>query len=436
MPAIAKEIENKGLKRGYEINVPAADLKKSQETRAKEIALTSQIKGFRKGKAPVNIILSQYGDSILGEIVDQVINREAQKVLNDNKIKPAAQPKIEIVSFEKGQDLVFKIEVESMPVFDVMDVKTLKLTKPVVDVDDKQLEEALNRIADQNVDSKPIEKPRATKEGDIAVIDFDGSVDGEKRDGMKGEKFNLELGAGMFIPGFEEQLIGKKAGDDVTVTVTFPDNYGASELAGKEAVFEVKIHEIHEKTKAELNDDLAKKLGLEDMEALKKILREQMEQEYSQFTRMKLKRQLLDQLDEAHKFDLPAMMVEQEYDMILKQMEQDQAQGGEAEAADKDEMRKIAERRVKLGLVLSEIGTANKVTISNQDLQQAVMAEARKYPGQEAQVFEFYQKNKNALDSLRAPLFEEKTVDFILELAEVTEKKVSIDELTKDDDEA
>ena len=271
------------------------------------------MKGFRKGKAPMNVVDAQYGDAITGEILEHVVNTESQKVLNDNKVKPASQPKIEITSFEKGKDLKFKMEVEAMPEFKLMDFKGLKLTKPVADVDDKTLEDALDRIASQNSDSQPIKTKRATKKGDIAVIDFDGSVDGEKRDGMAGEKFNLELGADMFIPGFEDQLIGKNAGDDVTVTVTFPDNYGSAELAGKEAVFECKIHEIHEKTDAKVNDDLAKKLGMDDLDALKKILREQMQGEYAQYTRMKLKRDLLDQLDEGHTFELPSMMVEQEF---------------------------------------------------------------------------------------------------------------------------
>jgi trigger factor len=446
MKMAAKEIENKGLKRGYEVTVKSADMDKQKHARLAEIATTVTLKGFRKGKAPMNVVEAQYGDAIMGEILERIVNQESQKVLNDNKIKPASQPRIEITSFEKGQDLKFKMEVEMMPDFELMDFKGLKLTKPVADVDDSQLEDALNRIASQNSDSQPIKGDRATKEGDIAVIDFDGSVDGESRDGMKGEKFNLELGAGMFIPGFEEQLIGKKAGDDVTVTVTFPDNYGAQELAGKEAVFECHIHEIHEKTDAKVNDDLAKKLGLDDLEALKKILREQMQGEYEQFTRMKLKRDLLDQLDAGHDFELPSMMVEQEHEMITKQMEQEKHQQMHAEGKDhncddghlsdeeKEELLAIAERRVKLGLVLSEIGTENKITVNQQDLQQAVMKEAQKYPGQEAQVFEYYQKNKNALESLRAPMFEEKVVDFILELSDVTEKKVSIDELTSDDD--
>lgn len=446
MKMAAKEIENKGLKRGYEVTITAAEIEKMQNTRLAEIATTVTVKGFRKGKAPINVVKAQYGDSVLGEIVERAVNTESQKVLNDNKIKPAMQPRIEITSFDKGQDLVFKMEVETMPEFKVMDVKGLKLTKPVADVDDKTLEDALNRIASQNSDSQPIKTKRATKEGDIAVIDFDGSVDGERRDGMAGEKFNLELGAGMFIPGFEEQLIGKKAGDDVTVTVTFPENYGAQELAGKEAVFECKIHEIQEKVDAKVNDDLAKKLGMDDLEALKTILREQMQGEYAQFTRMKLKRDLLDQLDAGHDFELPPMMVEQEFDMIVKQMEQEKhhqlhQEGAEHDCSaplvsdeEKEELKGIADRRVKLGLVLSEIGNENKITVGNEDLQKAVIAEAQKYPGQEAQVFEYYQKNKQALESLRAPIFEEKVVDYIIELADVTEKSVSIDELTKDDD--
>lgn len=446
MAVTAKETENKGLKRGYDVTVPAADFEKRKKTRLEEIAVTVTLKGFRKGKAPMNVVEAQYGDAVMGEVLEQVVNTESQKVLNDNNVKPASQPKIEITSFEKGEDLKFKMEVEAMPEFKIMDVKGLKLTKPVADVDDSTLEDALTRIASQNSGSKAITTKRASKKGDIVVIDFDGSIDGEPKDGMKGEKHNLGLGDGQFIPGFEDQLIGKKAGEDVTVTVTFPENYGSAELAGKEAVFECHIHEIHEKTDAELNDELAKKLGMDDLEALKNILREQMQGEYAQYTRMKLKRDLLDQLDAGHKFDLPAMMVEQEFEMIVKQMEQERHQQMHAEGKDhdcaehaiedseKEELKAIAERRVKLGLVLSQIGETNKIGVTQDDLQKAVIAEAQKYPGQEAQVFEFYQKNKNALDSLRAPIFEEKVVDYIVELADVTEKKTSVEDLTADDD--
>ena len=443
----AKEIENKGLKRAYEVEVSADNLEKRTNARLGEIAKTVNMKGFRKGKAPMNVVKAQYGDSILGEIVEQTVNQESQKVLNDNKIKPATQPKIEITSFEKGEALKFKMEVEVLPEFTVMDVKKLKLTKPVADVDDATLEDALKRIASQNSDTVAIKTKRAAKTGDIAVIDFDGSIDGEKRDGMAGQNHNLELGGGMFIPGFEDQIIGKKAGDDVTVTVTFPENYGSAELAGKEAVFECKIHELREASESKIDDDLAKKLGMEDLDALKKILRDQMTGEYDQFSRMKLKRDLLDQLDEGHDFELPSMMLEQENEMIIKQMEQERHQqmheGGDhahdckdshLTDDEKEELKEIAARRVKLGLVLSEIGTSNKITVNDQDLQKAVIAEAQKYPGQEAQVFEFYQKNKQALESLRAPLFEEKVVDFIFELAEVTETKISLEDLTKPDE--
>lgn len=336
MAMTAKETENKGLKRAYDVIVPAADMDKRKKTRLAEIAVTVEVKGFRKGKAPMNVVESKYGDAILGEILEQVVNTESQKVLNDNNVKPASQPKIEITSFEKGEDLKFKMEVEAMPEFEIMDVKGLKLTKPVADVDDATLEDALTRIASQNSGSKAITTKRAAKTGDIVVIDFDGSIDGEKRDGMAGQKHNLGLGDGQFIPGFEEQLTGKKAGDDVTVTVTFPENYGSAELAGKEAVFECHIHEIHEKADAEVNDDLAKKLGMDDLDALKKILRDQMQGEYAQYTRMKLKRDLLDQLDASHKFELPSMMVEQEYEMIVKQMEQERHQQMQAEGEKQD----------------------------------------------------------------------------------------------------
>lgn len=445
-----KETENKGLKRSYIVTVPADELDKRIDSRLKEIATTVRIKGFRPGKAPLNVIKAQYGDAVLGEVVEKAVNDGSAKALQDNKIKPAMQPKVEIKSFAKGQPLEFQVEVETLPEVKVMDIKGLKLEKPVAEVDDKILEDALNRIAKQNSDTAPIKTKRAAKKGDIAVIDFDGKVDGERRPGMKAEGHNLELGSGMFIPGFEEQLIGKKPGDDVLVKVTFPENYGSAELAGKDAEFDVKIHELREPVESKVDDDLAKRIGLEDLAALKKILREQMAGEYSQYSRMKVKRALLDVLDEKHNFELPQMMVDQEYEMILKQVEHErhaEAHGHDHNHDDhdhehhshvsdeeKEELKDIANRRVRLGLVLSQIGNDNKIQVADKDLQQAVIAEAQKYPGQEAQVFEFYQKNRQALESLRAPLFEEKVVDFILEMADVKEKKVTIEELTAPED--
>lgn len=446
-----KETENKGLKRSYTVTVTADELDKRIDTRLQEIAKTVRIKGFRPGKAPLHVVKAQYGEAVLGEVVEKAVNDGSAKALQDNKIKPAAQPQVEIKSFGKGEALEFSLQVETLPEFKVIDIKSIKLEKPVADVEDSVLEDALNRIAKQNSDTKPVTTNRAAKEGDIVVIDFDGKVDGERRPGMKAEGHNLELGSNMFIPGFEAQLIGKKAGDEVLVEVTFPENYGSRELAGKAATFDVKIHELREPVDAEINDDLAKRIGLEDLEALKKILREQMANEYSQFTRMKVKRALLDVLDEQHDFELPEMMVEQEYQMILRQVEHErhhEAHGHDHDhdhdhdhehhshvsEEEREELKDIAHRRVKLGLVLSQIGTDNKIQVADKDLQQAVIAEARKYPGQEAQVFEFYQKNRNALESLRAPLFEEKVVDFILEMADVKEKKVSVEELTAQDD--
>jgi len=441
-----KETENKGLKRGYTVTVPADEMDKRVDARLQEIAKTARIKGFRPGKVPLQVVKTQYGDAVLGEIVEKAVNDGSAKALQDNKIKPASQPQVEIKSFAKGEALEFSVQVETLPEFKVIDVKGITLEKPVADVEDSVLEDALNRIAEQNKETQPVTTDRAAKKGDIVVIDFDGKVDGERRPGMKAEGHNLELGSNMFIPGFEDQLIGKKANDEVLVEVTFPEDYGSTELAGKAATFDVKIHELREPASAAINDDLAKRIGLEDLEALKKILREQMANEYSQFTRMKVKRALLDVLDEKHDFELPEMMVNQEYEMILRQVENERhhhADGAHdhnhehhshVSDDEREELKEIAHRRVKLGLVLAQIGTENKIQVSDNDLQQAVIAEARKYPGQEAQVFEFYKKNRNALESLRAPLFEEKVVDFILEIADVKEKKVSFEELASQDD--
>ena len=309
---------------------------------------------------------------------------------------------------------------------------TRKTAKP----DEKQVKEALERIADNQKTSEPVKEKRALKKGDIAIIDFDGKVDGERRPGMKGEGHPLELGSGSFIDNFEDQLIGKKVGDKVEVKVTFPDPYASAELAGKDAVFDVEIKDLHKPAKPKVDDQFAKSLGFDDLKALKKAIEDQMQQEYDQASRMHMKRELLDVMDSEYDFDLPQGMVHAEEHNILHQVASQQGiKEDEIPAKDKKEYADIAARRVKLGLVLAEVGRQNNIQISQQELQQAVIREAQKYPGQEQQVFEMFQKNPQALESLKAPIFEDKTVDFILEIANITDKNVSIEELMQDPDE-
>lgn len=431
------KIKDEKLNKEYEVKIPAKDIDARVDAELLEVGKTITIQGFRKGKVPLKILRQKFASRIMGEVLEKTVNDTSKETLDKEGIKPAMQPDIKVKSFDLGKDLEYSMSVDIVPEFKVMDLKDIKLEKPVAEVSDKEVDEALSRVAAQNKSSQPIKTKRAAKKGDITVIDFDGSVDGEKRPGMKGEKHNLELGSGAFIPGFEDQIIGKKVGDAFDVNVTFPKEYGAQELAGKDAVFEVVLHEIREAVEAEINDEFASKLGLDSVDKLKDALRDQISKEFENLSRMKIKRALLDLLDEKHQFDIPEGMVEAEYKSVITQVINDAKSRGEDQTVsdeDKEELRSISARRVRLGLVLSEIGNEKNVVVNDQELQRAVISEAQKYPGQEAKIFDFYKTNPQALESLKAPLFEEKVVDLILESADIKEKKVSAEELAKDDD--
>lgn len=434
-----KDIKAEGLNIEMEVTVPANDIKKEQELRLKEVGKTAKVPGFRAGKIPMKMLEQKYGRAVMGEVLESLVNKTTAQVLKDKNIRPAMQPKIEVKEFDEGKDLVFNMQLETLPTFDVMDLKGLKLEKPVAKVDSKVIEDTLQRIADSNRSMKPVEDGRATKKGDIAVITFHGRTkdDNKEHEGMHAHGVELELGSNRFIPGFEDQLIGKKSGDKVEVNVTFPKDYGATELAGREAIFDTVIEAVHEAGPGEVNDDMAKKLGLADLKALREAIEQQTKAEYETHSRMKLKRALLDVLDENHDFEIPSGMVEAEYKGIVEQIENERKANPdqpELSAEEKEELQIIAERRVRLGLILSEVGNKNKINVTDQELQRAVIAEAQKYQGHEKQVFEFYQKNRQALEMLRAPIFEEKVVDLIFKDAVITEKEISLEELTKEED--
>ena len=440
-----KELKSEGLSHELEITIPANDIDERLDVKLQEVGKTVRIPGFRPGKVPLKMLKDRYGKAILGEVLEAAVNETSAEAMEKQKLKPAMQPKIEVKSkdFGEGNDLVYTMAVDVLPEFKVADFKKAKLTKPVAKPTDKDIKEALEKIAGNNVATKKISGDRKTKDGDTVLIDFDGRTadDDVHHDGMKAEGHKLKLGSGMFIPGFEEQLVGKKAGDKVEVKVAFPEAYQATELAGRDAIFDVTIHEIHEDTEAEINDEFAAQLGMENVDALKKAVGEQLEKEFDGQSRMALKKDLLDFLDDAHDFEIPAGMLEMENQNILDQIKLDRQRHGEDEEitkAEEKEFKEIAERRVRLGLVLSEVGNAQNITVSDPELQQAVIREAQRFPGQEKDVFDYYSKNRNAVESLRAPLFEDKVVDYILELADVTEKEVKPDELMailEDDDE-
>lgn len=436
-----KEISHKGLKHSLEVTVSASDIEKHVESRLKEVGKTVRLPGFRLGKAPMDILKKRYGRAVMGEVLENAVNESSSKALKERNIRPAMQPKIEVKEFDEGKDLTYSLEVEVLPEIKVMDMKGLKLEKPIAKIEKKAVDETLQRVASSNPQTKKIDEDRATKKGDVVVMDFHGRTadDNVAHEGMHAHGARLELGSGQFIPGFEDQLIGKKAGDKVEVKVTFPEAYGAKELAGRDAIFDVDVHEIHEPAEAKIDDEFAKTLGFDNEKALRGAVEEQLKKDYDSLSRLRVKRQLLDALDEKHQFEIPQTMLDAEFDLILKQIEQErQQQGGEAvDDEEKEELKEIAARRVRLGLVLSEFGNVNKITVADQELQKAMIAEAQKYPGQEKMVFEFYQKNPQAVESLRAPLYEDKVVDLIFSQATITEKEVTVEELTaEDEDEA
>lgn len=436
------ELKKETLNVQYEVKVTAQDIDKEVDAKVEEVSKTIKKPGFRPGKVPVAMVKKQYGKALLGEVLEKVVNDTTAKIIEEKGLRPALQPKIEVKEFDEGKDLVYTMAVDLLPEFEVVDLKSLKLEKPVAKVEKKAVDEALERIAGSNRETEAVTEARATKKGDILVIDFHGRTakDNKPHPGMHAHDAQLELGSGQFIPGFEDQLVGKKVGDKVEVKVTFPEQYHAAELAGQDAIFDTEIKEIRQAKPVEINDEFAQKLGLDNEKSLRDIIEKQMQSEYDGFSRQKVKRALLDSLDDSHDFEIPAGMKDMEYQNILMQVKMErQADLKDGEltltAEEEEELQAIAERRVRLGLVLSEVGRANNVKITDQELQRAVITEAQRYPGQEAQVFEYYRKNRQALDALRAPVFEDKVVDFILELASVSEMPVSIEALTKEEDE-
>ncbi len=446
------ETSSEGLKREFTVTIPADEIEKRVDEKLAEISQKVTLKGFRPGKVPASLLKKMYGKSVLGEVLEEAVNESSRKALEDNEIRPAMQPRIEVTKFDDGSELEYKLAVETMPEFEMVDFSKIEIEKPVAEATEEEIDKALANIASQQKTFAKVKRNRKSRKGDAVLIDFVGKVDGVPFEGGAAEDYELELGSGTFIPGFEDQIIGAKGGESVEVKVTFPENYGNAELAGKDAVFEVTVKEVREPVEVEINDEFAQKLGLENLEALKNAVKEQIENQFSQASRMRMKRDLLDKLAEMVDFPVPEGMVQGEYEQICRQLnpqaaddhDHDHAEGEEHEHKPVDdglddeqkaEFRAIAERRVRLGLLLSEVGAQNNITVPVDEVNRAIMEQARQYPGQERQVIEFYQNNPEAMNQVRAPLFEDKVIDFIAELAKVTEKKVSAEELMKDPDE-
>ena len=434
------------LRREFTVTYPASELDKRVTKRLEEMKPRVNLKGFRPGKAPVSFLKKQFGKSVMGEVIQQAVDEGSQKAIDDNQLKPALTPRIEPLGdvqqvVDGKADLTFTVTVNLMPDFQTADPATLKVERLTSEVGDAEVDEAVDRIAKQSRNFTPRPAGEPAQKDDTVLIDFVGRVDGVEFDGGKGSDFNLALGSGQFIPGFEDQLIGAKADESRDVKVTFPADYNAAELAGKDAVFAVTVKEVKAPEDSKVDDALATKMGLTDLATLRDRVRDQLKSDYAAASRTHLKRRILDALDEAHSFSLPPAMVDSEFQNIWAQVEAElkregktAAEEGGSEEALRAEYRRIAERRVRLGLVLGKIGEQNGITVSGEEVQRAIMQRARQFPGQEQQVFQLYSQNQQAQAEIRAPLFEDKVVDFIAELAEVSDRKVDRETLFKDPD--
>jgi len=431
------ETTNEGLKRAYAITIPADAIESRIDAEVKAIAPQVKMPGFRPGKVPANLVRKMHGDALHGDALNKAVREAVDSVISGKQLRPAMQPKVDFdESYEQGKDAQLTVEVEVLPEIDTPKVEGLKLDRLIVPVSDEEVMEELNRIASGQKRYKDAAKSRKAKEGDQVVIDFVGKIDGEAFEGGAAEGAPLVIGSGTFIPGFEDQLTGVKAGDEKTVKVTFPKDYQADHLAGKDAEFDVTVQAVKVEDEGELDDDFAKSMGLESLQQLKDLIKGQLEQQHAGLTRTAMKRGLLDKLAGDHDFDVPQGMVDAEFDQIWAQLQQEAQKEEDPAAAmkeieaEKDDYRHIAERRVRLGLLLSEIGQANGVEVTNQEMQMLIQQAAQQYRQEDRQRFvEYIQQEPMAAAQLRAPLYEDKVVDFLFDKADVTEKEVTREEL-------
>jgi trigger factor len=436
------ESRSEGLLRVYDVVVPAAELQQKLNAKIAEVQPRVRINGFRPGKVPVSHIRKVYGPGMMQDIINETVQKSTKEGLAN--VRAASEPSLDLKSdmtkvMAGGEDLKFELSLEIMPDFEPTDLKSIKITRPTAAVTDEQVSEALNELAKAQRGFE--EKTGAAKDGDQLVVDFTGRIDGEVFEGGSATDAEVTIGANRFIPGFEEQLVGAKAGDERTLKVTFPEDYPVASLKGKAAEFETKVKTVRGPKEGEPDDAWATQLGFDSLNAVKDALRQRIDADHNQQSRAKAKRQLFDQLDATHDFELPPRMVDAEFNQIWRQIEQDRTQGrtdpsdeGKSEDDLKKEYRDIAERRVRLGLLLAEIGRRHKLEVSDQEVGQAIAAQARNFPGQEQQVFEAYRRNPQLVAQVRAPLYEEKVVDYMMELINVTNQTVSRDELFAEDE--
>ena len=432
-----KETTNEGLKRAYQLTISAADISARIENEVKKIAPQVQMPGFRAGKVPANLVKKMHGEQIHAQTINDVIRESVDNLMKDKELRPAMQPAVGLGDgYEEGKDAEISVELEILPVVEAPSTDGLKLEKLVVPVSDEAIDEAVQNIAGQNKAYKDAAKTKKAADGNQLIIDFVGRVDGIEFEGGKAEDAALVIGSGQFIPGFEEQLVGVKTGDEKTITVTFPKDYQAEDLKGKEAEFDVTVKAVKVETDTKVDDDFATSLGLDSLDKLKELLRGQLEQQTAGLTRTQMKRSLLDQLAAGHDFDVPASMVDAEFEQIWTQLQQEAAKDENPEAAakeieaEKDDYRSIAVRRVRLGLLLSEIGQANGVEVTAQEMSMLIQQAAQQYREEDRERFvQYVQQEPMAAAQLRAPLYEDKVVDFLFENADVTEREVTQEEL-------
>ncbi|SON56031.1 Trigger factor [Hartmannibacter diazotrophicus] len=437
-----------GLKRQLEIVVPASELADKLDTYLNDLKGRVQLKGFRPGKVPLGHVKKLYGKSAMAEIVNTTIGETTSEALKERGEKSAIQPAIDLADEEAekvldgGVDLAFSMSYEIIPEFEVASIEGITIERPIADVSDEEVEEQLKKIAEGSVTYEPRAEGAAAENGDRVKLSYLGKVDGEPFQGGADDEAYLTLGSGRFIPGFEEQLVGAKVGDKKIIEVTFPEDYPAPDLKGKAATFDIEVFEVAAPNEMVLDDAFAATLGIESIDKLKELIRDQIQSQYGAQTRQKVKRQLLDALDGLYSFDLPPTLVQQEFDIIWQQVSQDMQNAGKTfededttEEKAREEYTKIAERRVRLGLVLSKIGEEAEVKVNEQELQRALIQRAQQFPGQEREVIEYYRKDAQALASLQAPVFEEKVVDHLLSQVTVTDKTVAKDELFADEEE-
>lgn len=435
------QLANEGLNRKYALVIPAADIDSQIEEELASLGHKVKVPGFRPGKIPMSVLRQRYVKDVMGEVVHNSVNKATRELVEKEKVRPAMQPDVKITKFEEGGDLELEVEMEVLPEVKAVDFEKITIDTQVADVDEKDVQEGLKRLAAASKHPHRAGEGAVAKMGDMVKIDFLGKRDGVAFSGGEAKGFQMELGAGQLIPGFEEQIVGMKEGDERVITVKFPEAYHSKDLAGQDATFDITLHELHEVHTPEIDEHLAEVVGFESLEKLTAAVRERIADEYAQMSRSKAKKVLFDALDEKLSIEVPSKMLKMEFDSIWAQVEQARKQGDESLKDKSDEELKkeyesIAKRRVKLGILLSEVGRENGLGITKEELSAAVMQQARQYPGQEDKIFEFYRKNPQQVDELRGPILEEKAVDFILAKVKKNETKVSADDLMNTEDES